>query len=341
MNKVKLNHDERYLTGFRGLFCLLIVIFHYSDPLNIHLNPISQDFQFFRKSLFLTNASLLVYFFYFLSGFILTKKYWIEQANNQNYLRKRIFRIFPLHLTLLLFYSVRSILYHQNDTRFSFTELPLNLGLVQNWFPGHFSGWNYPTWTLSSEWFLYLFFGLLIYKGHLLSLSWKKKSFLVISATSIIIEVFFFFKNTFNHDLANYDLITFSMGILLALLFHNIHFEPRKLWGHAQWAVLFLIYWLVKMQRPPLYFLPAWILLFFFFHFGQSSLKLFLSSRVMRWIGERSLTIYLIHIPLFEILGDYLKTINQYYALAIFLPCFIVFVSIFYELFEKRIYRLA
>ena len=153
------------LQSFRGFFAITIVLMHFRINTSIH------------KSDFIQNASLAVDFFFVLSGFVIAYKYYGKIKSKNDFLfflKKRFLRLYPLHiLTLFIFIIIELLkLYAQINTNFNVTYLAFeshnnfyslikNLFLIQG-----FSGWsfNQPSWSISTEFYTYILFALIIYK---------------------------------------------------------------------------------------------------------------------------------------------------------------------------------
>nr|WP_026004162.1 acyltransferase [Pseudomonas luteola] len=175
------------LDSFRGLCALAVVLFH-TYVVN----------SFAEMSLF-TNAYLFVEFFFVLSGFVLYHTYGHRLStltDYKNFFINRTLRLYPLHLTMLGVYvalecgkylAERKGL-HFNDGAFSGATAPHeflpNLLLVQAWLNNTITGsFNYPSWSISIEYYMYLLFGailILARRGHL-------KIFALISLLSFIV----------------------------------------------------------------------------------------------------------------------------------------------------------
>jgi peptidoglycan/LPS O-acetylase OafA/YrhL len=109
--------------------------------------------------------------FFVLSGFLIARNYarWFEQLNGRRllvFLGLRLTRIYPVHLLTLLCVAVLVVGAHRlglvlSSTGYSGREFFLNVLLLHAWTPHLILSWNYPSWSISSEWFVYLLFPLL------------------------------------------------------------------------------------------------------------------------------------------------------------------------------------
>lgn len=132
------------LTSLRFVFALMIFMHHYS------IKKGSSEVLF-------PEGFLGVTFFFILSGFILSYTYWDRISGGTvsigDFLKRRIFKLYPLHLLCLVIASIISRSSH-------ILEIVPNVLLLQSWIPlkeYYFSG-NAVSWCLSDEMFFYLVF---------------------------------------------------------------------------------------------------------------------------------------------------------------------------------------
>jgi len=151
------------LTGIRAVAAVFVVFFHFGDSL-VTLFPWMGFLRPFYKS-----GDMGVDLFFLLSGFILSLNYLdklraFSKHNYFQFLGARLARIYPVHLfTLLLLtlfvLSARHFDVKTNLSHYSGFAWVTNVFLVQVW-PGFNRGltWNFPSWSISAEWFAYLLF---------------------------------------------------------------------------------------------------------------------------------------------------------------------------------------
>ena len=125
---------------------------------------------------FFQNAWVMVDFFFVLSGYVISLAYWDRLATGRALLSfqiNRFWRLYPLHLVMLLvFLGIEGATYLlQNSPTVTgavpafvennFWSFAMNLLLLQN-FTVHTLNWNYPSWSISAEFYTYLIFGVLM-----------------------------------------------------------------------------------------------------------------------------------------------------------------------------------
>lgn len=179
---------ERFvaLDSFRGLLAVAVVLFHTYVAQAASENPL------------IANAYLFVEFFFVLSGFVLMHTYETRLRTLDDYRDftiSRSARILPLHLAMLGLYVLletgrllaEKLGISFNDPAFSGATGPEqflpNLLLLQSWLGEAITGsFNYPSWSISIEYYLYLLFGLLVLKGQ----GHQRQWFLVIALLAFV-----------------------------------------------------------------------------------------------------------------------------------------------------------
>ncbi|WP_375398896.1 acyltransferase family protein [uncultured Sphingomonas sp.] len=154
--------ELRALTSVRGIAAWLVVLYHIRR--SIAGLPDTWLAVFAR-------GYLAVDFFFLLSGFVIWLA-WHDRLRRDGwraapaFLRKRIARIWPLHLAMLAAAFILAIALaaarHHDPRVFPFGELPLHVLLLQNWGFTDRLAWNDPAWSISCELAAYLAFPLLV-----------------------------------------------------------------------------------------------------------------------------------------------------------------------------------
>ena len=153
--------DKRFtvLDSFRGLCALFVVIYH------VHVSDSFAELSFFRGS------SVFVEFFFVLSGFVLAHGYaYRENLAFGPYLSARLFRLYPLHLFMLIVFiclelgkwvATQYLGISFNNGAFTndydLDGLLPNLLLLHAWTPyTNPLSFNTPSWSISIEFYMYL-----------------------------------------------------------------------------------------------------------------------------------------------------------------------------------------
>ncbi|WP_213980544.1 acyltransferase [Sphingomonas sp. dw_22] len=168
--------ELRALTSARGLAAWLVVLFHIRRSIDGLPDAAMAVFQ---------KGYLAVDFFFLLSGFVIWLSYSERLradglAEVPSFLRRRIARIWPLHLFMLGFavlMALAMLATGRHSDAFPFAELPLHIALIQNWGFTQTLRWNDPAWSISCELAAYLLFPLLA-----LAIDWRRMPSAVIVA---------------------------------------------------------------------------------------------------------------------------------------------------------------
>ena len=152
------------LDGLRGLCALFVAAFHFEIVAHISNVP------------FVINSFLFADFFFVLSGFVISVAYSRRMRTSRSlasYIVRRFGRLYPLHVGVLLVWVVFELgkLYASQrgvvfflppfDGPTSVGSLISNLFLVQTFNLQEGPTWNFPSWSISAEFYSYLIFGLL------------------------------------------------------------------------------------------------------------------------------------------------------------------------------------
>lgn len=283
------------LDSFRGVCALLVVFFH------LHVVDTFIQLPFFRRD------EVLLNFFFVLSGFVLAHTYGMKPSLSfRSFFISRVFRLYPLHLAMLglfiLFETVRWIAYKKgfylNNVPFTGLFAPReilpNLFLVQAWTTlTETMSFNYPSWTISIEFYIYMLFGALC----MLSM---RNRFLAFAAISLVAFVLIFSENEPLVERAMLGLSCFFAGNITYVVYLLIRdrFVPRPwLMTVLECAMMYATYWIVMNDfdyRSPFGSLTfCGLVLLFAFEGGMVSALLKTSVFVL--LGKLSYSIYMTH----------------------------------------------
>lgn len=274
-------------------------------------------------------------FFFVLSGFILTYVYGrdLEKFSVRDFYVRRIARIWPLHLCVMLLVLVSVITWSGQISRPNgFAKLIANAFLIQSWVPDR--NWvfsiNGPSWSLSVEAGCYLLFPLLVAGGF--AAFRKKLVGICLAVVSVLMFLQFVPIPGLSESgirffiLANplMRLFDFSIGMACGFLYLKASSENRsaspgwvvstfKEFGALALCITFFailhqfsIYetgphsiletvrrWLHVSGAAPLF-----ALVIFVFASSRGLLSTVLSHRSIVFLGEISFAFYLIHQPI-------------------------------------------
>lgn len=151
--------DTRHLDGLRIVAASAVVILHYSDyvkdaPIGRFLVDHTWHF------------NLFVDLFFVISGYVIASQYLAKvgtPAAVGRFLWRRFARIYPLHLATLAFYIAIALALHfgiargENPARYPLSDIPAQL-LLLHAIDGARLTFNFPSWSLSAEFFCYVLF---------------------------------------------------------------------------------------------------------------------------------------------------------------------------------------
>ena len=292
------------LDSWRGVCALLVALFHF--PL---AGPIGEN-------AFVRGSFLFVDFFFVLSGFVIAHSCTEKVGTGQGltkFMVTRFGRLFPLHALMLAAFVAFEMLRWAIPSlsggeppfaaAFSLDTLPANLALLHGLGIHDHLSWNAPSWSISTELFAYVFFGLAV-------LLLGKKS-LVLFSLAVIAGPLILFKYSPDFMDATYDLglvrclYGFSAGVLThALLAGKIDSGPKTrealwTWTFAELTIIGAVILFVSTAAvnaggllAPLLFALAVAL---FAHEGGYVSRL-MKTRPLLLLGTISYSLYLTHI---------------------------------------------
>lgn len=284
------------LDSFRGL-CALAVIVHHSHAV-----------QSFTELAFFRHANYLVNFFFVLSGFVLYHIYADRLGTGAQFKRfviARICRLYPLHLATLivaLLFECLKLVIEQRGMSFtvaSFTgakapgEILPNLLLLQSWWSGfNQMSFNFPSWSISVEFYLYLIFALI-------AAGLPGPSRQIFAGIAVLAFLALYFNSGLFSEGALIGLGCFFSGIMTYRLydrFKDLHMPTR-------WATLLEALGLITVYLAVTYSEPSqnislsllFCVIIGLFAFEAGWLSTLLRTAFFKWAGVLSFSIYMTH----------------------------------------------
>jgi peptidoglycan/LPS O-acetylase OafA/YrhL len=169
------------LEGLRFLASLMIVANHYLEYLNIPTEAVN----------------LAVDLFFVISGIVIAMNYQGRISDFGSYfdfVRKRIARLYPLHIATLLFYVALGLVIAtgkvtpENAEKYNPSQILPNLLMVHAWFPNGEISYNYVSWSISAEFFVYLCFPPILFAVARQTLTGLAICVLLLTATAAVSE---------------------------------------------------------------------------------------------------------------------------------------------------------
>ncbi len=307
-----MKHRFEVLDIFRGIFASMVVLFHLSGFSD---TPI-------LNNKFIENSDMFVDFFFVLSGFVIAYNYQSISSVEQlkTFLAKRLVRVYPLHLLMLLIFLAIELLKHSmsayvhvnnlenpNNTIYSFFT---NLFLVNSikLFNINDVSWNIPSWSISAEMISYIVFGVTLVLLSRYSLQRQKSLFfLAIIFLSILILV------TITHTFrVNYSysygflrgIIGFFSGSVCYFLFISLYTKVNNLKKYifdiSELVIIITLctmtYYGYILKDISLIYEVAFFIAIFIFSFERGILsQLLRKSLFLKNVGTYSYSIYMTH----------------------------------------------
>ncbi|MBT9382329.1 acyltransferase [Pseudooceanicola sp. CBS1P-1] len=312
--------DYQSLTAFRGIAALLVVFYHFSGGFMPGLSPEHVTY-------FVDRSYLWVDFFFLLSGFVMAHVYrerFSERIGGPAYrgfLVARLARIYPLHLALLAAFValevLRSLALQDGliEARLppfegpkSLSALLVSLGLLQSTGIESALAWNWPSWSIASEWFAYLLFPVLVLAGARMG----RRAGLLSAAACLLGLVLLSKDGGAQLDrTADFGVLRclceFSLGMLVeAALQRLLRAGDRLRWlarGTTSVGLLALIVLGMHLGWDAIAFPPlmaAFLLCLALNDRREGRFARALSGRMLLWLGTISYAIYLCHALVLE-----------------------------------------
>jgi peptidoglycan/LPS O-acetylase OafA/YrhL len=143
----------RSLEGLRFLSSTAIVMYHYV-PYVVTVRSLEK-------------LGIAVDLFFVISGIVIANHHAGKVTGPLEYfdfIKRRLARIYPLHLATLTFYVgigllvILGVMRVADPAKYNFSELLPNLLLAHAWTPNADISFNYVSWSISAEFFVYLLF---------------------------------------------------------------------------------------------------------------------------------------------------------------------------------------
>ena len=299
------------LTPLRGIAALIVVFFHYDAFLMIsgfsRLIPL-------EASSFIARGYLWVDFFFILSGFVICHVYGTKlsapgEGTIKKYIWARFSRIYPLHafvmIVLAIHYSVMLVvtpkLAEEWKAFYGLKEFFLQLffldafGLVDHW------GWNVPSWSVASEWWIYLVAILII---PFLNKN-RKVQTTVAFALGLLGLLLIHLMDTGSAPGTSLGriagtfqcLFEFTIGVSVYQIYKTIR-DQQTIWS-KDWMMFLVVIGVILILHFDVY--PVFIIPFFSAFLLCASLNTglpsrFLNSKPLVFLGDVSYSIYLTHV---------------------------------------------
>lgn len=301
----------RQLTGLRGIAALWVVLLHYPMYLNI-----GKGLPFGPFTTFMFHGYLGVDIFFVLSGYVLCYKYGESFSHNPKelyatYIISRIARIYPAYLFTLLvvviFYLLNMLdLFVTRFGNYSYSTLFLSVFMMQSWGIVDKWCWNMPSWTVSTEWLLYLVFPFFCY-----SLYKVDKERLIILIICLYLASFLSmhaYPQLLLYDAMNFGFIRaipeFFIGFCYCRIF-MIRSNPGYHWDALCAASIIFLIFSIKYSGNNFYCILCISLIVLGLSLSCGFVRNIFLSKPLMFLGTISYSLYLMQFPI-QVLSDYM-----------------------------------
>lgn len=314
-----------YLEGLRGALAVVVCLGHYG--VNTVLSPTGQ----------LLNFRLAVDVFFVLSGFVLSHAYFFSNRSWSEFIANRFARLYPLHFVTLILACVFARNWTVENGGTVFVQ---NLFLVQNiGMAPHDPGPNYPSWSISVEvWVAVFYFLGMRVVGKLLPFF-----FLLVMTPAVLLLTNFPDAYHYNYfSVVNGGLLRgvfgFAVGTGAFLLYRQVTGHKLSPWVSAALLVtLLLLFFADKSTASNLLLVYALsfalMIALALCRVGNDRL-----ANLLAFSGSISYSIYLLHVPVYLLAERMLGEPHVLGAAAKWsLPLLMIVAPISAYLFEKPV----
>ena len=302
------------LTPLRGIAALLVVVFHSNLMLMAFLPP--------GYTHFVESGWLWVDFFFILSGFIMSYVYGknfaarVSSADYWRYLGARFARVYPLHFVTLLWALVSCVAIVHYATAldpffaamFNPGAAPASLLLLQGLHLFKAAPLNTPSWSLSTEWWVYMIFPFLVPTFARMKLVGRLVATALLAGFYVVLRYWVGPKAgpvpglpTLNM-VQDFGIFRCLAGFLLGMLVFEFYRSgiARDLFRRSASFVAVLGGCLLAMHLGAI---DLAILAFFPFilltaAYNETGVKRLLDTRPLQRLGDWSFSIYMVHVPI-------------------------------------------
>jgi peptidoglycan/LPS O-acetylase OafA/YrhL len=251
------------------------------------------------------HSPLLVDFFFVLSGFVLTHAHLHKNDTLLSFFVKRVGRLWPLHIVTLSAFVLLEIVKLYLDrhgvpsdqapftNEHSVYSLVTNIFLVQAMGLNRDSSWNVPAWTISTElWVSMLLCCFMLISRQrlgLMALATVFSSgvilFLVSPDPSNEIAMWAFFRTSY----------CFFAGVAVYVLCARLSAAQGGIWESPVLLLALTFMWFYNHGLEGLLTAPVFVLFVQVFAAEGGFISRLLKSPPIKWLGERSYSIYIVH----------------------------------------------
>lgn len=306
------------LDSWRGIAAVMVMLFHFNIACNWSFND----------SPFVLHADLLVTFFFVLSGFVISHAY--ERRLNGSvvpFMLRRFGRLYPLHLAtlgLMLAWAMARPVFENGPVFdggiYDWSAIFTNLLLLQGiGFEDHFT-WNYPSWSISAEFYTYVIFALV----------WAALGArALLGVAALLVATIAFNATTSLPNISVLMLTNCVAGFATGVLVQNTYRATSRiglstspaLATSIEIAAVGVVLATLVVDGFPNYLIPlAYAPVIYVFAFEGGLISQLLRTGLPRMLGRLSYSIYMTHAVVVMAVGTILTWAGQQFAPALLSP---------------------
>lgn len=323
------------LAGLRGICAWWVVFYHSLGLMGDSVSGPARNI--------ISHGYLAVDLFFLLSGFVIFLSYHASLVKNfphsiGKFYWNRFSRIYPLHFVMLggylMLFGAFTFLSSSGSAPSSYTwsSFIQSLFLVHMWFGSDLT-WNVPSWSISSEWFVYLFFPLMAFSLRKLRGGILAHLLVIVLAAALLHLIYSLSgQHSLGSDIPHMALVRtmleFLMGVFIGSLYVNHLAVLQKYAGAALAGFVTLCVLYVTAPIPDYTLIPvAFALLIAYLSVTSSWMTATLSTPVLVYLGEISYSTYMVHYLVYDLLkAGFVSDTNQVNQIYLWLSFVVVFV---------------
>jgi peptidoglycan/LPS O-acetylase OafA/YrhL len=321
------------LTPLRGIAALLTVIFH----VDLMLGGGGDMLLKFKDSFFINRMYLMVDFFFILSGFIMLHVYgqWFKDSATGSEFKRftiaRFARVYPLHfftllyciLLKLIFMALGGVSHNPMDAvSNNFWAIPSHLLLIHSMNVNEWFTWNNASWSISTEWWMYMLFPFLVKPFSKLNsegrvgvvlacfLGYLVLTFWIIPIITVPASIPFTkvdYEDMSINVAYQYGFLRCLFGFVLGMMMYQGYTEgfARKFFGNGFTLVALTIglSLCLHFAVPDVFSVSFFPLILLSAAYGSDTMNAFFNTKALQRLGDWSFSIYLVHQPLLYTIG--------------------------------------
>lgn len=292
--------DLKSLTGLRIVAAAWVLVYHFRNRLGLDLERFG----------LIAKGYLGVDLFFILSGFILSHVYMRAYAEGRfgygSFLWARLARLYPVHLltlaaTIVLWALGRWVGASFEVQAFDPAAIPQHLMLIHAWWSTPTVQWNFPSWSISAEWFAYLLFPATAVASGALRARPVLAVVLAVALFFVLDAIVQAFGGSLTRLTAQGGALrivpSFAMGVALHRLGLTRSIPPALAWPGAALALT----WIIMATTLGLGDRWTWpglaALIFCLAEADKTGRASFLAAPLAVYLGEVSYAVYMTHLP--------------------------------------------